>query len=152
MEETPMIESAQVRIESAGSEDSLWYAVHTRSNYEAKVANCFRAFDVEVFLPDYPSKRQWNDREKIIRLPLFPGYVFSRFQKKLPSALLGTPGLAHIVGFADGPAPIPEEEIESVRRLVENGLGVCGWCPRPSIRLRATPKQHRPITEACETE
>jgi transcription termination/antitermination protein NusG len=137
-----MVASAQVRIDSRGSEDSLWYALHTRSHCEAKVANCFRAFDVEVFLPDYPSRRQWNDRVKVIRLPLFPGYLFSRFQKRLPSALLGAPGLAHIVGFADGPVPIPEEEIESVRRLVDSGLGVCG-CPMVKtgrrVRVRSGP-------------
>jgi transcription antitermination factor NusG len=142
MEETPMAANAQVRLDSRGCEDSLWYALHTKSNCEAKVAACFRAFDVEIFLPDYPSRRQWNDRVKIVRLPLFPGYLFSRFQKKLPSALLGAPGLAYIVGFADGPAPIPEREIESVRRLVDNGLGVCG-CPMlragRRIRMRSGP-------------
>ncbi len=103
-----------------------WYALHTASNCEAKVANYLRAFDVEAFLPDYPSRRQWNDRVKTIRRPLFPGYLFCRLQNKLPSEAVCAPGLAHIVSSAGVPVPIPEEEIESVRRLVDSGLVVCG--------------------------
>ncbi len=122
-----MIAPGHVRMIPERGEDSRWYALHTMSHCEAKVASYFRAFDIEVFLPDYPSRQQWNDRVKMIRRPLFPGYLFGRFQKKLPSEALGAPGLVHIVGFADGPVPIPEEEIESVRRLVNSGLNVCGW-------------------------
>jgi transcriptional antiterminator NusG len=106
--------------------ESHWYALHTMSHCEAKVANYVRAVGVEVFLPDYVSRRQWNDRVKTIRCPLFPGYVFGRFQRKLPPAALSASGLAHVVGFADGPAAIPDEEIHAVRRMVESGLNVCG--------------------------
>jgi transcription antitermination factor NusG len=63
---------------------------------------------------------------KVLRRPLFPGYLFGRFHGKLPATALGAPGLAHVVGFADGPAPIPDEEIEAVRRVVDSGLNVCG--------------------------
>jgi len=122
-----MIATGQVRIVPESGEDPCWYALHTMSHCEARVAGYFRAFDIEIFLPDYPSRRQWNDRMKVIRCPLFPGYLFGRFRKKLPSEALGAPGLVHIVGFGDGPVPIPEEQIESVRRVVDSGLNVCGW-------------------------
>jgi transcription antitermination factor NusG len=62
----------------------------------------------------------------VLRRPLFPGYLFGRLQKKVPFEVSGAPGLAHIVGFSDGPVPIPDEEIESVRRLVDSGLNVSG--------------------------
>ena len=137
-----MIATRQVPILEERREDSRWYALHTMSHCEAKVATYVRAFDVEIFLPDYPSRRQWNDRVKIIRCPLFPGYVFGRFQRKLPIQALGAPGLAHVVGFADGPVAIPDEEIQSVRRFVESGLNVCG-CPMlkvgKRIRMRSGP-------------
>jgi transcription termination/antitermination protein NusG len=124
------------------SMDSRWYALHTMSHCEAKVAAYVRSVGVEIFLPDYPSRRQWNDRVKIIRCPLFPGYVFGRFHGKVPTQALSAPGLAHIVGFADGPVAIPDEEIQSVRRLVESGLNVCG-CPMlkigKRIRMRSGP-------------
>ncbi len=137
-----MTSTGQIYIPPEGSEGPRWYALHTMSNCEARVANYLRAFDVEAFLPDYPSRRQWNDRVKVIRRPLFPGYLFGRLQKKLPSEALGAPGLAHIVGFGGVPVPIPEEEIDSVRRLVESGLSVCG-CPMlktgERVRMRNGP-------------
>ena len=112
------------------------------SHREAKVACYLRALGIEVFLPDYPSRRDWHDRVKVLRLPLFPGYIFSRFQRKPPTVVLGAPGLAHVVGFADGPAPIPDDQIETVRRLVNSGLSVCGF-PRLStgniVRMRNGP-------------
>jgi transcription antitermination factor NusG len=137
-----MTSTGHVHIPPEGSEGPRWYALHTMSNCEARVANYLRAFDVEAFLPDYPSRRQWNDRVKTIRRPLFPGYLFGRLQKRLPSEALGAPGLAHIVGFAGVPVPIPEEEIDSVRRLVDSGLNVCG-CPMlktgARVRMRDGP-------------
>jgi transcription antitermination factor NusG len=97
---------------------------------------------MEVFLPEYPIRRQWSDRIKTIRLPLFPGYLFGRFQQKLPFRALCAPGLAHVVGFGDGPTPIPDVEIESVRRIVNSGLNVCG-CPMLKegrrVRMRSGP-------------
>ncbi len=102
-----------------------WYALHTKSCCEAQVACYLRAVGIEVLLPEYLSNREWHDRVRVLRLPVFPGYLFGRFQKKPPNAVLGAPGLAHIVGFADGPAPIPDDEIEAVRRLVDSGLHLC---------------------------
>jgi len=121
-----MATGAQVYDLPKRGEDLRWYALHTRSHCEAKVADYLRALNIEVFLPDYASRRQWNDRVKVIRLPLFPGYLFSRFERRLPNEALDAPGLAHIVGFADRPAAIPEQEIESVYRLVNSGLNVLG--------------------------
>jgi transcription antitermination factor NusG len=112
------------------------------SHCESKVAAHLKAVGVEVFLPDYASRRQWCDRVKVIRSPLFPGYLFGRFQRKPSGEALAAPGLAHIVGFADGPAPIPDEEIESVQRMVQSGLNLCG-CPMLKsgrrVRIRSGP-------------
>lgn len=124
------------------SEESQWYALHTMSNCEAKVADYLRVFEVEVFLPDFASKRQWNDRVKTIRRPLFPGYLFGRFAQKPPVKVLNAPGLAHVVGFADGPAAIPAHEIESVQRMVESGVKLCGGAlmkPGRRVRMRSGP-------------
>ena len=112
------------------------------SHCEAKVAAHLQAAGVEVFLPDYLSRRQWCDRVKVIRSPLFPGYLFGRFLRKLSGEALGAPGLAHIVGFADGPAPIPDEEIESVQRMVRSGLSVYGgplYKAGRRVRMRSGP-------------
>jgi len=111
---------------STKDSDERWYALHTMSHCEGKVARYLGAMGVEVFLPDYLSRGQRNDRVRITRRPLFPGYVFSRFRKRLPKEALGTPGLVRVVGFANGPEPIPNGEIESLRRIMDTGVNVCG--------------------------
>ena len=64
------------------SEGSHWYALHTMSNCEVKVATYLRALDVETFLPVF-SRRKRIDRAKMIHRPLIPGYVFCRWPNKL---------------------------------------------------------------------
>ena len=59
--------------------------------------------------------------------PLFPGYVFARMEAGLnpPHAretlfhALSTPGVVGMVRQQGRPAPVRDEEMEAVRRLVE---------------------------------
>ncbi len=69
---------------------------------------------------------------KELELPLFPGYVFCRFAAAEKAAVLGIPGVRSIVSFANQPAPIPDDEVESVRALLRAGLPVRPW---PSLEI-----------------
>ena len=82
----------------------------------------------EEFLPLYCSRRQWSDRVKHIDLPLFPGYLFCRFdpQDRLVPVLT-TPGVIGIVGAGKTPIPVAEEEIEAVRKVLRSGLAAEPW-------------------------
>src|SRR5580693_9193151 len=53
-----------------------WYAVHTRARHESAVALRLRERGVTVFLPTVTEVHRWNDRRKIVKLPLFSCYVF----------------------------------------------------------------------------
>lgn len=132
-----MITTMQGRTIPDKSEGSHWHALQTMSNCEAKVATYLRALNVETFLPVF-SRRRRIDRVKMINPSLIPGYVFCRWQNKLKNEALGAPGLAHRV--AGIPLPIPDEEIDSLRRLVDSGQHVCG-CPMVEtgerVRLRS---------------
>ena len=76
----------------------------------------------EQFAPSFKAERQWSDRKKEVDQYLFPGYIFCRFdpQDRLP--VLTVPGVVDLVGFGRIPEPIPDAEIERVRRMVESGL------------------------------
>lgn len=106
------------------SEDRIlpWFAVRVRSRYEATTSAHLRGRGLEEFLPIYQAQRQWSDRVKVVNQPVFPGYVFCRLnpQDRLP--VLSAPGVVGIVGFGDGPTPVPEKQIDDVRKLVESGL------------------------------
>lgn len=101
---------------------NLWFALHVRSRFEATVAAHLDGKGYEFFLPMYVEKRHWSDRVKEIELPLFPGYVFCRFDPQARLPILVTPGVIGVVGMGKTPIPILEEEIASIQAVVKSGL------------------------------
>lgn len=96
-----------------------WYAIRVRSCAEFVVAAGLGARDLDTFLPVYESLRNWSNRRKIVQVPLFPGYVFSRFDPKRRLPILMTSGVVSIVSFGNEPAPISDIEIHSIRKIIE---------------------------------
>ena len=96
-----------------------WYALHTKSNLEGRVATQLEAKGIPNFLPAREEVHQWKDRKRKVAIPLFPGYLFVRMAEncsRLP--ILQTPGVARIVGQGVTPEPIPDSEIEAVRLVL----------------------------------
>ena len=85
----------------------------------------------DAFLPTVTRWSRWKDRKKKIDWPLFPGYCFARFKEEETLAILKCTGVVNIVSFEGKPAPIPEHEIEGIRRLLESDLQ---YDPCPLIR------------------
>ncbi len=99
-----------------------WYAVRTRSNYEKRVSTMLSEKCIEQYLPAYREMRQWKDRRKLVELPLFPGYLFTRIVDSRESRLsvLCNDGVVAILGSGDSIEPIPDHEIEAVRTMLES--------------------------------
>src|SRR5690242_5354681 len=93
-----------------------WFAVRVRSNHERIAAVHLEERGYQEFAPSILVERRWSDRKKEVEQFLFPGYVFCRFdpQQRLP--ILTAPGVVGVVGFGKIPTPIPEHEIERIRR------------------------------------
>jgi transcription antitermination factor NusG len=98
-----------------------WSAVYTRHQHEKSVANNFSRNGFEAFLPLYQVERQWKHRRKQLSLPLFPCYVFVRFQFGRHLHIISTPGVHFIVMDASRPAHISNAEIEAIRRAITHG-------------------------------
>jgi transcription antitermination factor NusG len=107
--------------------EQRWYAVRTRSRFEAVTAAALRDKGYVEFLPIWRSRRQWSDRVKEIDLPLFPGYVFCRFSARDPYSVLNSPGVVHIVSVGARPIPVEDREIESVRSICAAGIPAFPW-------------------------
>jgi len=60
----------------------------------------------ECFLPKYKSVREWSDRKKEVEQPLFPGYLFCRFDYTQRRPVVVTPGVLQVVGCGRTPTPI----------------------------------------------
>lgn len=109
---------------------SKWYACRTRSRAEKKVDRFLIRAGIESYLPVIELENRWADRWKRVRVPLFSGYVFARFDLSDLGDVVRTPGLATVIFFNDHPTPIRDEEIASVRRMVE---GVNSTGRRPTV-------------------
>ena len=103
-----------------------WYALYTRSRFEKKMLSELSDRRIEVFLPMREILSRWKDRKKKIWIPLFPGYIFvnhvdtpeNRFR------ILNIPGAVRFVGLEGHANPIPEEQIEYVRRFLESSISI----------------------------
>ena len=99
-----------------------WYAIRTKSRHEKLVRDQLDKQGIEPLLPTVKRLSQWKDRKKEVEVPLFSGYCFVRFsqQEKLPVQKVA--GVVEIVGSGSRPEPIPEEEIDALRRLMTSVL------------------------------
>jgi transcription antitermination factor NusG len=99
-----------------------WYALQVRTRYERVVAEHLGSQGFEWFLPLSKERKRWSDRIKEVESPLFPGYLFCRFdaQNRLP--ILKTPGLVQIVGYNRQPIAVDDGEISAIQTLVASGI------------------------------
>ena len=102
--------------------EAPWYAVWTRSRAEKAVAEQLDHRRIEVFLPTVQRWSRWKDRRKKIDWPLFPGYLFARFDERAALDVLRCTGVSTIVSFNHAFAPIPHAEIEAIQRIVQSEL------------------------------
>lgn len=116
-----------------GAADSVarWFACRTRSRAENRVGDLLDRSGFESYVPRYARVRQWSDRKKSVEFALFPGYMFSRFEPTRLADVLRTPGLVDVVRVAGRPAPVSEEELNSVRALLR-GARRAGIKPHPA--------------------
>ena len=101
-----------------------WYAVHTYSRHEKKVAAEFEGKGLETFLPLLKQVHRWSDRNKTVELPLFPCYAFVRVAESAQEKVrvLSTGGVIGLVGAGRVGTPIPASEVEGIRAILENNV------------------------------
>ena len=107
-----------------------WFALVTMSRHEKAVAQVLRNKGYETLLPLCVHQRQYAARRRVSELPLFPSYLFCRFDPAIRMPVLTTPGVLQVVGAGRMPIPVAEVEIESLRLAVEAGVAMqpcSGW-------------------------
>ena len=104
-----------------------WYALQVWTRKEGMIASQLESQSFECFLPKYKSIRQWSDRKKELEKPLFPGYLFARFEFTRRQPILMTPGVLQVVGCGRTPMPVEEQEIEAIQAAVASGLPTQPW-------------------------
>ena len=104
-----------------------WLALQTRCRYEGFVAKQLRHKGYQILLPLYTCRRRWSDRIKELELPLFPGYVFCRFNPLVRLPILMTPGVIQVVGVGKSPIPVDDADIADIQTAVRSGLPRQPW-------------------------
>ena len=104
-----------------------WYALQVWVRKETAIANQLQAQGLECFLPKYKSLRQWSDRKKEVEQPLFPGYLFCRFEYLHRRPIVITPGVLQIVGNGRTALPVEDREVEALQAAVASGIAAQPW-------------------------
>lgn len=97
-----------------------WFAIQVRSKFEVNVRDQLRADGFEAFLPTWDETMRWSDRAKTTTRPLFPGYLFARFDPADAPLVRQTRGIVTILSSSQIPVSIPDHEIRELREIVEH--------------------------------
>jgi transcription antitermination factor NusG len=112
-----------------------WYALQTKPRNEKKVEHLLIQKGYECLLPKYRQKRQWSDRVVEAEMPLFPSYIFCRFNSNVLGKAISTPGVTRIVGFGGKPIEVDTEEIIALNLLDKSSLLREPWAYIPAGTL-----------------
>jgi len=104
-----------------------WYAIHTYSGYEEKVADSIRqrinAVDMadKIFDVMVPKEKQIeikNGKRKVVEKRIFQGYalVEMKLTDETWYIIRNTPGVTGFVGTGTEPTPVSESEIAKIKR------------------------------------
>lgn len=100
-----------------------WYLVRSKPRQEAIAKTNLQRLDVESFCPQLKETKLSRGKKQTLTSPLFPGYLFSRFNlyteyRKVAYAH----GVAGVVMFGTTPAKVEEEIIEEIRARMHEGF------------------------------
>ncbi len=93
--------------------DTNWYVAKSKPQKEAWLTTSLTSLGVEVFYPRIISNR----RGKRTLEPLFPTYVFCKFEVETPEwpAIRWSPGLSYFLGTDGHPTAIPDEIVDYIK-------------------------------------
>jgi len=104
-----------------------WYAIHTYSGYEEKVAESIRQRVDSVDMADkifdvmVPKEKQIeikNGKRKIVEKKIFQGYVLVEMKMTEDAwyIIRNTPGVTGFVGSGTEPTPVSDDEMTKIKK------------------------------------
>ena len=106
-----------------------WYAIHTYSGYEEKVAESIRqradSLDMkdkifDVLVPKEKMIEIKNGKRRVVEKRIFQGYVLVNMKLSEDAWYIvrNTPSVTGFVGSGTDPTPIEPEEIEKIQKQI----------------------------------
>jgi len=111
-------------INSINTINPQWYVIHTKPGSERRVETHLFNQEIEVFLPMFETFKYSCGKMVQKIKPLFPNYLFTKLDINLHYyKVKWTRGVAKIVGTGNGPIPLSEKVIQTIReRMGEDNL------------------------------
>jgi transcriptional antiterminator RfaH len=114
---------ANGRHELARGNMNSWYAVNTKTRYEAIACASLERHGVEVFLPMLRERKVLRGKRCLTTSPLFPGYLFANFDVSSQlRAVTYAQGVRNLVTFGNGPSMVDESIIHAIRSQLTEGV------------------------------
>jgi transcription antitermination factor NusG len=98
------------------------FVLMVKFRHEKAILSALSGKGYESYLPLARQIHIYSGRVRSADVPLFPTYVFARFDPLHRLPILMTPGVFGIVGNRDGPLAVDEEEFRSIRLLGNSRL------------------------------
>lgn len=106
-----------------------WYVVHTYSGHEAKVSATLKQRIesqkltdkvLDIIVPTQEKIEIKEGKKAQIKEKIFPGYLLIRMVMDDASwlAVRTTPGITSFVGSTNRPTPLPDEEVETIKKFM----------------------------------
>ncbi len=96
-----------------------WYVLYTKPRTEKRVAESLEHMGVEVYCPLITEIKQWKDRKKKLKTPLFKSYVFIKLEDKNRNRVFDVPGVVRYLFWLGKPAIVRNEEIEVIQEWLD---------------------------------
>ena len=100
-------------------EKKNWFAVYTKPRWEKKLSLLLEKKGLENYCPLTKVRRRWSDRYKVVEEPLFKSYVFVYITEEEKQEVRFTDGAVNFVYWLGEPAIIKKEDIEIIRRFLQ---------------------------------
>ena len=99
--------------------NTYWTAFYTKPRSEKKVAERLYAEGFEIYCPTRTVLRQWSDRKKKVKEPIFTSYIFARVDEISRAQITMRPGIVSNVFWLGKPVKIRDQEIVEIRAFLE---------------------------------
>ena len=97
-----------------------WYVLCTKPRHEVRTAHALQQLGFEVYCPVKTEVRQWSDRKKKVRSPLFSKYLFVRTDEQNRNLVFQSAGVLNFLFWLKKPAIVPEQEMNALRSYLED--------------------------------
>jgi transcription antitermination factor NusG len=100
----------------ANPSEKNWYVLYTKPRHEKKVAERLSEAGYTTYCPLYKVKRQWSDRTKVVKEPLFRSYIFIQIEDHKREEVFSFSGTLRYLFWLRKPAVVRSVEIAAIQK------------------------------------